>query len=192
MSFFLHYYCHCGRNQSIANADIYFDSSLFRLQSAITRASAAAAASATTGGGGLNSTVLALLKWIDNWDSESSSSSSCSSSSNGTSISNSGIKMHLRTDSQDAWVFQPPISQYVLQKSDFLLGMPRCDNRIAQVFHEAGYNVVGAALLVQAIEIQATVRPTEGTGSGALYGMKKAVFGKTRDVLLSDRFDFFL
>lgn len=40
--------------------------------------------------------------------------------------------------SQDAWVFQTPIS---VNDADFLLGKPGCDNRIAYLLHDSNYDV---------------------------------------------------
>jgi hypothetical protein len=64
------------------------------------------------------STVLALSKWI----SEGSS-----------------ITLPIRADSQDAWVFQTPVSESVIAQSNFFLGLPKCDNRLAKVFGDSGY-----------------------------------------------------
>lgn len=41
--------------------------------------------------------------------------------------------------SQDTWIYRTPI--VVNDQSNFLMGKPGCDNRIAQVYHELGYNV---------------------------------------------------
>jgi hypothetical protein len=100
-----------------------------------------------------------------------------------------GARLNLRTDSQDSWVFQPPMSGYVVDHSDFLMGAPRCDNRLARLLHDAGYAVLNPAFALQSIEVQSTVRSDVGP-SGAIYGMKRAVFGPVRDVPLSDMFNF--
>jgi hypothetical protein len=47
--------------------------------------------------------VLALLKWIDRGAD--------------------GLSMSLRTDSQDAWIFQPPMSLDMIKKADFAMGI---------------------------------------------------------------------
>ena len=68
---------------------------------------------------------------------------------------------------------------------------PRCDNRLTQVLHEAGYHVLGAAYTLQAAEVQATRRNSGNNGNerNGLYGMKRAVFGAVQNVLLCDSLD---
>ena len=40
--------------------------------------------------------------------------------------------------SQDAWIFNAPI---IVNDANFLLGKPGCDNKIAYLLHESGYDV---------------------------------------------------
>jgi hypothetical protein len=50
----------------------------------------------------LKGEVLALLKWQD--------------------IGNSTLSLNIRTDSQDAWIFQPPLNPKVVELATFYLG----------------------------------------------------------------------
>ncbi len=133
-----------------ANADIYFDSSLSRLN--VRNNSLQAERS-----------VLSLLKWSDYGHS---------------------IQLSLRTDSQDAWLFQSPIDEAVVAQSGFAMGVPRCDNRLAHILRSSNYSVRNPAFALRAIELQTARR------AGALYGMKDAVQGAGQNVLLSDQFVF--
>ena len=42
--------------------------------------------------------------------------------------------------SQDSWIFKTPI--HIDDRSNFLMGKPGCDNRIVQIYHELGYDVI--------------------------------------------------
>jgi hypothetical protein len=89
--------------------------------------------------------------------------------------------MNLRTDSQDAWIFQPPVNQAVIELSAFSMGIARCDNRIAEILATSGHHVYNPAFAIHAIELHSNQR------QGSLYGIKGAAFGPGRNVLLSDR-----
>jgi hypothetical protein len=132
----------------LANADVYFDETLFRLTA--TRPN-------------LNNKVLALLKWSSRFHAQSRT-------------------INLRIDSQDSWVFRPPVYDEVLQLSDFRLGVPKCDNRVAAIFQQANYTVVNAAFAVRAIELQTEERKEN------LYGTKDTVVGRGTNLLISDVF----
>ena len=106
--------------------------------------------------------VLALLKW--------------------TESSTGFASLSLRTDSQDAWVFQPPLGPRVAAESAFVLGVAKCDNRIAEVLRSNGHPVSNPAFSLHAIEVHNSQR--EGRG---FYGMKGSPSGPYSDVLLSDR-----
>ena len=169
----------------IANADIYFDDTLSRLGD-VTYLN-------------LTGRLLALLKWHDpgeKWERREEGEGS--------------IYLTLRTDSQDAWVFQPPVinmtthniprdtntntntdnsysvNNNIIAQSDFYLGIPRCDNRIAEIFISNGYIVLNPTFAVHAIEIHNSIRKN----SPILCTTKGAVHGKGRDILLSDIFIF--
>lgn len=105
--------------------------------------------------------LFALLKWVDIGDN---------------------LYLPLRTDSQDAWIFQPPVRDSVVESSDFPMGVPKCDNRLAYLFGANNYTVTNPAFSIHAIEIQSKQRV------GSLYGTKGAPFGETADILLSDSF----
>ena len=113
----------------------------------------------------LNGSVLALLKYTEN---------------------NQGYaKFIVRTDSQDAWIFQPPINNNVILKSNFIMGVPRCDNVIAEILSECGHIVSNPAFAIHAVEVHNSER--EGLRN---YSPKNSVVGPVRDVLLSDRMVF--
>lgn len=142
-----------GRIIIIANADIYFDTSLHRLMN-IKNASDSI----------FKSKVMALLKWKHHDETRS---------------------LHLRTDSQDAWIFLSPINDKVIALSnDLVIGTVRCDNRLAKIFEESGYDVINPAFAVYATEIQTPLRK-EG-----LYDMKGAASGAGKNLLLSDMISF--
>ena len=65
-----------------------------------------------------SSTVLALSKWMDE---------------------GSTLTLPIRADSQDAWIYQSPMSADVISQTDFFLGVPKCDNRLAKLVVDAGY-----------------------------------------------------
>jgi hypothetical protein len=113
----------------------------------------------------MNGEVMALLKWTDA----------------GRSI----INLNVRTDSQDAWVFQSPLNNSVIEQSDFIMGVPRCDNRIAYVLESCGHHVYSPAFAIHAVEIHSHDRDPSG-----LYSFKNAPFGEIKTVLLSDRVTF--
>ena len=136
-----------GRNIIVANADIYFDSSLHRLVNSR-----------------LNNTIIALLKWRDEGNS---------------------LSINLRTDSQDSWIFHSPLPSNLVDEVNFILGAPRCDNRLARVFRDFGYDVINPAFALHSIEVQRAAR------QGTLYNTKGAVIGPGYNVLLSDS-HFFL
>src|SRR6201988_4751937 len=52
--------------------------------------------------------------------------------------------------SQDAWIFTAPIRQF---RSEFQLGVPACDNRLAWEAHRAGLQVINPARSVRACHL---------------------------------------
>jgi len=60
-----------------------------------------------------------------------------------------------RNDSQDVWAFLGPVHGVT---SDFLLGVPRCDNRILFELRAAGYQVINPAFTIRAQHLHAGVR----------------------------------
>lgn len=55
-----------------------------------------------------------------------------------------------RNDSQDVWVFKGRIRPVV---SDYLIGVPRCDNRMLHELQQAGYEVINPAFSVRAVHL---------------------------------------
>jgi len=59
-------------------------------------------------------------------------------------------QLFAHTYSQDAWIFQTPIRIF---KNDFLLGLPRCDNRIAWEAQRAGLVVSNPSHTIRAYHL---------------------------------------
>ena len=60
-----------------------------------------------------------------------------------------------RIDSQDAWLFRAPLPSAVVEGSDFFLGLPRCDNRLAELFaSEGGLQVENPGLLLATFHVE--------------------------------------
>jgi hypothetical protein len=112
-----------------ANADIYFDQSLSSL-------------------GDIDafpaSSVLAVGKWNDWWQSADHQSSLLS----------------VRSDSQDAWIFRSPLNACASRNTDFLMGEVECDNRLAGALRGCGYSVTNPALFLRAVEYSSKQRMT--------------------------------
>src|SRR5690606_9712663 len=53
---------------------------------------------------------------------------------------NGDLELFKRPDSQDCWIFESPIKLNV--NCDFLLGKPGCDNRIAYIIDNSGYEII--------------------------------------------------
>lgn len=143
-----------NRKVVISNSDIFFDETIRLALSAP-----------------LNGTLLALSKWNSVTVADASAEGSTAEK----------ISLSLRVDSQDAWVLETPIPESIIALADFFLGSPRCDNRIAKLFSDAGYRVINPALSLHAVEKSSpTVR------QALLHGVQNAVRGPTALVLLSD------
>ena len=89
------------------------------------------------------------------------------------------ITFYPRTDSQDAWIFQSPLPISIIPLTNFFLGTPRCDNRLAYIFHQLGYLIRNPIFRIHAIEIDSNIKRE------ILYGFENAVFGPIKQVLLS-------
>jgi len=86
----------------------------------------------------LSNTLIALSKWNSDDDG--------------------ALTLQLRVDSQDAWIFKSPLAnESIIDSSNFFLGVPRCDNRIAEIFHASGYRVINPAYSIHAIEIKGNI-----------------------------------
>src|SRR4029077_8134959 len=99
-----------------ANADIYFDDTLARLD-----------------GVDLDGKLLCLSRWDVSADGRP--------------------YLFAHTFSQDAWIFQTPIRSF---HSDFRLGLPRCDNRIAWEAQRAGLVVSNPSWSIHAHHLHAS------------------------------------
>lgn len=69
--------------------------------------------------------------------------------------SDGSCRLFDRNDSQDVWAFAGPVRQV---SSDFLVGIPRCDNRILFELRAAGYHVINPAFTIRALHLHAGVR----------------------------------
>jgi hypothetical protein len=63
---------------------------------------------------------------------------------------NAPAQLFDRSDSQDVWVFKGPIRPVF---GDFLVGVPRCDNRILHELRKVGYEVINPAFSVRAYHL---------------------------------------
>jgi hypothetical protein len=111
------------------------------------------------------------------------------------------LSIPIRTDSQDIWIFRSPLGgdkansqemrALIEEGSDFYFGLPRCDNRLAYLFSETAQaktlnmTVSNPVFHIHGIEIQRTSRPM-----GALYGMKGAVQGTGKNILIAETLPF--
>jgi protein O-GlcNAc transferase len=113
------------------------------------------------------------------------------------------LAISLRSDSQDAWIFRLPLRPFVLPinmnpivaEANFPLGAARCDNRLASVFNDYGYETLNTAFLVRAIESKYKHNDTNSndshpeeefrSGSG-LYGFRGSALGEGKNVIISD------
>jgi hypothetical protein len=88
--------------------------------------------------------------------------------------------MILRTESQDAWIFQPPLQGGVVEQANFFLGTPMCDSRVAEILVSNGHPVLNPAFAIHAIEVHS------GDRKENFYSRKDSPTGPFRNVLLSD------
>jgi hypothetical protein len=85
-----------------------------------------------------------------------------------------------RTDSQDSWIFRPPLSSTVLALTNFELGRPRCDSRLAAVLRDAGYDVTSPSIAIRSHHVYYTDQ-----GRSESYGMAEQVPGEGAQVKIS-------
>jgi hypothetical protein len=155
-----------------ANADIYFDESLYHLRNFVGKRN--------------QQKLFALRKWTaenpDHSDPEPMLLPNC--------------------ESQDAWIFRSPLmpvatnitsdmTSALFKLTDFYLGAPRCDNVLAHILSEKfGYHVTNPAIAIHAIErfsVQAVERKKQ---DGYLYGLEGQVLGTGKNVFVTDEFEF--
>lgn len=60
-----------------------------------------------------------------------------------------------RNDSQDSWIFRGKIRGV---DGSFLIGVPRCDNRLAKVLETAGYSVINPAFSIRSFHFHSASR----------------------------------
>jgi len=65
-----------------------------------------------------------------------------------------GNTLYDREDSQDAWVFRGKIKP--IPDCNFGLGVPGCDNAIAERLHRAGYTVLNPSKSIKAIHLHSS------------------------------------
>lgn len=153
-----------GYTVILANADIFFDKTLQRLTRSKTETASL-----------LGRRVMSLLKWklhIPNLEVRQKISSS-------EEEIESLLTLEIRSDSQDTWIFQPPLNESMFSLSNFHLGTVRCDNRIAEILSTSGHAVYNPAFSIRTIEISSNRK--EG-----IYSTKGSAFGDTRDILIAD------
>jgi hypothetical protein len=56
-------------------------------------------------------------------------------------------------NAQDAWIFKGRVSDSVIQSTNFPLGTPGCDNHLAWVLHNNGYNLLNPSYFIRAIHL---------------------------------------
>eukprot|EP01038_Epipyxis_sp_PR26KG_P006209 gene6209-8553_t len=173
-----------GKTVILANADIYFDHTLARLSNVSMNKKEISHNNDNINNNNNNNnsdeghhskTVFALLRWKDRLVPYNNTSNE---------VPDNQIILTLRADSQDAWIFRPPLDSSFIEQTDFALGLPRCDNHIAYLLSKFSYDVINPVFAIHAIELDTSNRGNH------LYGTKDAVFGSVRDVLLSDRMVF--
>jgi hypothetical protein len=64
-------------------------------------------------------------------------------------------RLNDRNDSQDAWIFAGPVRGV---NSNFPVGVPRCDNRIAYELESAGYEVLNPSFSLRAFHLHSGQR----------------------------------
>jgi tetratricopeptide (TPR) repeat protein len=105
--------------------------------------------------------------------------------------SNGNRNLLLRTDAQDAWIFQPNIKSTVIDEGNFYLGVVKCDNRIAEILEQSGHHVYNPTFAIHAIEVHNSQRNPQGFYlDQGLQESKASPNGPIRDVLISDRYIF--
>ena len=164
----------------IANADIYFDESLQRLPPPVDIS--VSVMTDKSDRPSWHNTVLALTKWIDKGTREH-------------------LQVYLRTDSQDAWVFQSPLRYSLIpgdgagsgavgseaELLDIEMGVARCDNRLAYILTRdphyqtpVPYRVLNTPFAIHAIEYDKRPR------TSGLYDTRGAIVGDGQNILYSD------
>lgn len=64
-----------------------------------------------------------------------------------------------RSDSQDVWIFHTKtlnITTNLIKQTNFMLGLPGCDNKITYVFHSNGYSCVNEPYIIKTYHYHST------------------------------------
>lgn len=69
-------------------------------------------------------------------------------------LKNKERKHYNHLDSQDTWVWRGDMN--LSEPANFTLGLPGCDNRIAKVLLDSGYQVLNPSLTVQTVHVHNT------------------------------------
>jgi len=80
-------------------------------------------------------------------------------------ITDNGPELWDHRDSQDSWVFY---GRPQILGASFHLGIPGCDNRIAKVIEDAGFNVINPSKTIRSYHLHASGHRTYGTGRGGV------------------------
>jgi hypothetical protein len=70
--------------------------------------------------------------------------------------------------SQDSWIFSSPIK--LDDRAKFMMGKPGCDNRISQLMHENGYNVINPSRLIKTLHFHQTNYRTYNNNTDMVLG----------------------
>ncbi|CAN0159173.1 unnamed protein product [Ascophyllum nodosum] len=151
----------------VANSDIFFDETLLRLGSPATL--------------DMEGKVFALGAWKSKLVPSKTGSSGVSFDIGSTTLAPESDFIP-RIDSQDAWIFRSPLSGSVKEASDFEMGRPRCDGRLAQVLTDAGYTVTNPSLSLVAHHLHSSHSDSVGNSGGAVQrgfrqGVSSSAFG---------------
>lgn len=68
------------------------------------------------------------------------------------------LKLNLRIESQDAWMFQVPLPRDIVDNANYFMGQSKCDNMLASLFSASGYEVHNPAFAIRAIEVDSRGR----------------------------------
>ena len=100
-------------------------------------------------------------------------------------VSTVGMTFLPRIDSQDTWVLRVPVDEAVIDQSDFFLGLPRCDGRMASILRSAGYEVSNPSPRLRTLEVQGVFVGGAAKRMEPGYETEKNVVGETEDVMIS-------
>jgi hypothetical protein len=148
----------------LGNSDIYFDESLYRLSNMSKPLN--------------KQTVFALSKWFVHHEDTTVTPAKLPAVA-------PRLELPLRTDSQEAWIFNVPMSQTVTENSNFYIDGARGDNLLAAVLIEAHYTVQNPAFALRAIKADAGGRGLTLHDNAGVDDVDK---GSKRWVFFSDDF----